>query len=288
MTNKDEYTVREHYVPKFYLKKFSTNKKQLYQLDISNNSPPKPVSINSIAYEIDTYELKDSDGEYIKRNLLEKHLSGLEGISSKYYKSIEAKAFNHQNLTCHSFLTTEEKAILIFFTALMYTRNPQTINLAKETANECFGKELSSNTCDNIAILSCLPIYKKFNENDKSLLMMLIDKYFSNKAFHIYVSTNACFWTSDFPVILFGDNNCNRVDAIYFPLSSRLALELIDIDSLDDTTCKNILIEADAKYIFERNLNIASNCVRWIYSEKELSEYEIKRARKAKHSHIIK
>ena len=74
----------------------------------------------------------------------------------------------------------------------------------------------------------------------------------------------------------------------FFINSYRLALELIDIDILDDTTCKNILIEADTKYIFERNLNIASNCVRWIYSEKELSEHEIKRARKVKHSHIIK
>ena len=69
MTNKDEYTVREHYVPKFYLKKFSTNKKQLYQLDISNNSPPEPVGIDSIAYRKDTYELKDSNGEYIEKNI---------------------------------------------------------------------------------------------------------------------------------------------------------------------------------------------------------------------------
>ena len=70
---KNKPTVKEHYIPQFYLKNFSFDKKNIYQFDILKGKQiENPVLIRKICFEKNLYEFKNEKGEFENRNLIEK------------------------------------------------------------------------------------------------------------------------------------------------------------------------------------------------------------------------
>ena len=56
-------TIRQHYIPQFYLKQFSYNKKILYQYDVMNNKVfADHVSVGSICDMKKLNKFKDNNG----------------------------------------------------------------------------------------------------------------------------------------------------------------------------------------------------------------------------------
>lgn len=78
MSQNGNFTKNEHYIPRFYLRFFSPNEKQIYQYKIGSHETSKPVSINSICNEEHLYELRNESSEFICRNAIENTLNNYE------------------------------------------------------------------------------------------------------------------------------------------------------------------------------------------------------------------
>ena len=118
--SKNKPTIDEHYIPQCYLKQFSPDGERIYQYDvITGKQSPAPVPIKSICYEKHLYEFRDDNGDFVHRNLIEKAFGIYEGEFATVFRSIQSKSSYEANFNTRSFLTKNEKALLIFFISTM-------------------------------------------------------------------------------------------------------------------------------------------------------------------------
>lgn len=217
-------TVKQHYIPQFYLKQFSDNKKVLYQYDIVNNkSFSAPVSVESICFEKNLYEFKDNNGNIVEENLIEKWLSVYEGEFAKTFRNIQNKATHKDNFHTLCFLTREEKVLLVFFMATLILRNPEILKTAQETALEVYGNKIDANSAWNIGLKSCLPIYEEFDITKNTVLNSVMH-FFDNMSFQICAADSNMLFTSDNPIFINGHDQPIIINEIILPISDRLAL----------------------------------------------------------------
>ena len=270
----NEPTVKEHYIPRCYLKQFTINGEQIYQLDLSiGKAIPRPVSIKSICYEDNLYEFKDESGDFKYRNLIENKLSIYEREFAKTFYSIRMKATNGKNFGVLSFLTSKEKCFLIFFLATMIVRNPDTLQAVTETTVEYFDSNISDNRARNLAIIECLPLYKKLDYKEKNILNSVI-KLFENMSFQICVTNKDVIYTSDKPVILLGEG-IEKIKSVYLPLSPRIFLKMLPY-SQTKKECRNRLVALNDCDVKNINRMIVSHSKRWVYSKNSFTKKEIK------------
>ena len=272
-------TIRQHYIPQFYLKQFSYNKKILYQYDVVNNKAfPNPVSVESICFKKNLYEFKDNNGDIIEENFMEKWLSVYEREFAKTFQSIRAKASYKDNFHTLSFLSTEEKALLVFFMATLILRNPEILKAAQETALEVFGTNIDTTSAWNIGLKSCLPIYEKFDITKNTVLNSVM-RFFDNLSFQICVSDNEAFFTSDNPIFINGKNQPIIINEIILPISERLALYMKPYERTKKGF-KNRLVQMDKNDIEYFNSATIANCKKWLYSKQPFTKEQIKQIMK--------
>lgn len=277
MPNKST-TVNEHYIPQFYLKNFSSDKKRLFQYQINSNAPSKLVSIESICYEKNLYEFRNNDGEIVNKNLIEDSFAIYENKISKVIKSIELKSRIEDNFHTPCFLSTEEKAFLIFFLATLILRKPEILNAAQEIAKESFGENITDNISYNLSLNYCLPIYRCINPKDKNILNSAL-KLFENMTFQILTTSKDCIFTSDNPVILFGENGFKKIKDVFFPLTPRNILHMRPYESTK-MELRNRMIYIEGKQMKSINSLIILRCKRWLFSKNELTPHQIRRIEK--------
>ena len=127
-------TIKQHYVPKFYLANFANNSNKLteYNLEKENFFPCYP---KDICYEKELYETKcdyvnNNTGNYVLLNSIEKEFSAKESAYSNLLKQIIKICLNKNNtnaLVCRS----NEKRLLCDFVTNMLLRNPWMIQANK-------------------------------------------------------------------------------------------------------------------------------------------------------------
>lgn len=272
----NEPTVKEHYIPRCYLKQFTINGEQIYQLDLSiGKAIPRPVSIKSICYEDNLYEFKDESGDFKYRNLIENILACYESKYSDVVKSISNKTKHKQNFKTLSFLTVEERNVLIIFMILQVLRDPLLIKMVKNEINSEWKDAITEASIHNLAIMSCLPIYKEIKPKDESMITNLIKK-FENMSFIIGYAENDSFLTNDYPVILIHDDDIKNLEEVYFPLSSKLALYMRPRSKTPPGN-RNKLKKFTADNIECVNNKIIKIAKRWIYSKTPFTEKQINR-----------
>lgn len=268
-------TTNEHYIPQCYLKQFCSDGQHIYQFDVlSGQQTPAPVPTKSVCYQKHLYEFKDSSGEFAYRNLIEKSFSIYEGEFAKTFRSILSKARYEANYHTLSFLSSKEKALLVFFLSTMIVRNPDLLQTAQETALEFFGDQITEISARNLALHTCLPIYKALDTEEVNLLNPVM-RLFDDMSFQIGVADKDAFWTSDNPVILYGTNQPVKLNIIVMPISPNIALYMKPY-SHTRKGCYNRLTELrpeDIKYV---NRAIVTHCKRWIYSKTPLTDKQIK------------
>ena len=89
MKQKQQFTKRQHFIPQFSIRPFEVAKGKCLIIDLKKK--PLEVSIKKTAdimQEIDLYESKDSEGNYINRNEIEDLYSKFENDISKKFKSL--------------------------------------------------------------------------------------------------------------------------------------------------------------------------------------------------------
>lgn len=273
-------TINEHYIPQCYLKQFSPDGENIYQYDVlSGEQKPSPVPTRSICYEKNLYEFKDSAGEIVYRNLIEKGLSIFEGEFANTFRSIQSKARHKENFNTSCFLTTKEKAMLIFFMATLTLRNPDVLNIAQETADEILkihldASEINKSMTRNIALQYCLPIYKELDVKERNILNAVMG-LFEDMSFGIGVTDKECIFTSDNPVVVFGENSPVVFKLVILPLSPCLVLFMTPLKDIP-RGCYNRLLALNSKFVQFVNLAVADRCKRWIYSKSLLTKKQIK------------
>ncbi len=138
MTQKKQYTKRQHFIPQFSIRPFEVSKGKCLIIDL-NKSPLEIESKKTadIMQEIDLYESIDSEGNYIKRNEIEDIYSKLESDISKKFKSlIDLLLSNQSNSEFQNMIKTNDwaskEAALLTHISLTLIRSPYIKNLFYE------------------------------------------------------------------------------------------------------------------------------------------------------------
>lgn len=130
MKQKQQFTKRQHFIPQFSIRPFEVAKGKCLIIDLKKK--PLEVSIKKTAdimQEIDLYESKDSEGNYINRNEIEDLYSKFENDISKKFKSlIELLLSNKSTSDFLCMIKTNEwpsnEAALLSHIALTLIRSP--------------------------------------------------------------------------------------------------------------------------------------------------------------------
>ena len=272
----------EHFIPQFYLKQFSPDNKCIYQYDVlAGKQMPVPVPIKSICYENNLYEFRDNEGIIVYQNLIEKMLSIYEGIFARTFRSIIAKTQHPSNSLILSFLSTDEKAFLIFFISTLILRNPSFINTGIEKAKEVFGSGITSYQAKNLTLKMCLPLYKEIDIEEKTLLNVILS-WFEDLSFQVCVSDKDVFLTSDLPATIICNRSPHQIKEVFLPISPRIMLHMVP-EANTPKNGRNRMVVLSNKTIRTVCKEAFPNCQRWVYSKAPLTEQEIRMIEKGRH-----
>ena len=205
----------------------------------------------------------------------EKAFGRIEATAGAVFKSIILRAQTETCMNCSSFLSEEEKSVLvIFITSLLY-RNPETIEAGvKFLINE--NPEISFSRASNFTRLNLLPLGIDKSWDEKTIIRTAL-KNLEGMAFQVGVTEGDVFFTSDRPVIQYPSYNDNfpyTPKAVIFPLTSRIVLYLYPKEDVSQTA-QNCLFQLDQERIRAIQHNVSVYARRWIYSRKPLTEEQV-------------
>lgn len=290
MADGSKPTTDEHFVPRMHLRRFSERKQKkskfkdliwAYNLTTMKQLPQQ-IPIEDICFEEHLYEFKDSEGNFIDRNRVEKALSNYEKVFSVTIDQILRNAENDKNLHTKCFLSSKEKALLTAFMALQILRYPFVLSSAEDLLNEMFPEQLKANEARNIAVWSCLDAFidGKFDVEKNSIFWRIV-AWFDDMAFIVGRSKEPVFFTADRPIFLYHskidtiDFSMERPERILFPLSPTVVLYMIP-NSEKTHGKRNVLMESPEIFIQKVQRSIAQCAKEWIYSRYPITEEQLK------------
>lgn len=219
--------------------------------------------------------MRNDDGTFIERNTIEMAFAGIESGVRKAIKSIKNRTQNEKCINCTTFLTDEEKSMLvIFITALMY-RDPQTIERGISYLKEN-NPDLSDMQARNFTVLNLLPLAQDPEWNQNTIIRTAIANL-NNMAFQIGVTSDDVIFTSDRPFVeWFSHDNelSNRPKALIFPLTSRIVVYMYPQEDIESIGW-NYSFRLDEERIRDIQINIAICARNWIYTRERLTDEQI-------------
>lgn len=284
MPKDKNYTEDEHFLSRMYLKEFSEIKKKgnkekafVWQYNIkAMRHTPVQVNIQNICFEKNLYELRNADGSFVARNTIEKTFGKIETAVSNVFCSIQERAKNEKCMNCTTFLSEEEKSLLIIFiTALLY-RDPNTISRGIDFLKET-NQGLSDEQARNSTLLNLLPLGLDAEWDQKTIIRSALANL-SGMAYQIGMASDDVIFTSDRPVVQWPSHNeeyLNRPKALVFPLTSRLVLFLYPLEDVAQIGW-NFLFQLDQGSIHDVQMDVAVCAREWIYSREKLSNEQMK------------
>ena len=290
MSNTENYTIDEHFIPRMYLREFSeikgTGKKEkafIWQYNLKTmTQTPVQVNVRDICFEKNLYEIRTADGTFVARNTIEKAFGNIEAAVSKAISSIKQRAQNEKCLNCTTFLSREEKSLLIIFiTALMY-RDPDTIEKGIGYLQES-NEGLLDEQARNFTLLNLLPLGFE-SEWDQQTIIRTAVTNLCGMAFQVGLTTHDVIFTSDRPFVQWPSHNeeyPNRPKALVFPLTSRLVLYLYPLEDVEKIGW-NYLFLLDEGRIRDVQTNIAVCARDWIYSREKLTNDQLEIVKEAR------
>ena len=222
------------------------------------------------------YELRNADGSFVARNTIEKTFGKIETAVSNVFCSIKERAKNEKCMNCTTFLSEEEKSLLIIFiTALLY-RDPNTITRGIDFLKET-NQGLSDEQARNFTLLNLLPLGLDAEWDQKTIIRSALANL-SGMAYQIGMASDDVIFTSDRPVVQWPSHNeeyLNRPKALVFPLTSRLVLFLYPLEDVAQIGW-NYFFQLDQGSIHDVQMDVAVCAREWIYSREKLSNEQMK------------
>lgn len=159
MTEKKQYTRKQHYIPQFHFRNFTSSEKVIYRFDKKNpDNESILVPIKSVCYKDDLYEIHEENNKIVSQNYLEDVFSRYELGIAKTINHIKQKAVEPSNLESSLFLTTEEKTTLSIFLTLEILRRPEMIEKGKELFLKMSDEAIKEFEANNYALLHLFPV----------------------------------------------------------------------------------------------------------------------------------
>ena len=290
MPSERPFTVNEHYIPRIYLKGFSetkgqnTNKEKsfVWQFNVKKILQTSvPVNINKICYEKNLYELRNEDGLFIARNTIEKAFSKIEGSFGKVIESIQKRSLDNKCENCCSFLSDEEKSILIIFITSLIYRDPVTLERGIDYIKDV-EPNVSYEEAKIFTLMNLLPLGLDSQWDQNTIIRTAIENL-SGMAFQIGQAPDDIIITSDRPIVQWLHNGKKfpyRPKALVFPLTSRLVLYLFPAEIVKKSE-QNLFFQLSRDQINDIQYNVAVFAREWVYSRNKLSNEQLELIRDA-------
>lgn len=251
-----QWTVKEHYIPQFYLKSWAEDGHTLYESNLSSNSIYK-IKTEDICYKDNYYENKIGN-EFIKRNELENLLSIDESKSALRYQSIINNIRNCLKNGKRVELYKNDVQFLIQLYVKVYLRNYYNEKYLELVDSYNLIHSIMLSTFNEIDYESYRRHLYQQNCMPKSLTVKsLYDNFYKNYYLFIVYSKKGNFITTNYP---FYSNSIHGV--CYMPLSPNMGLLMLNkanhlINKLNNTID---IIEVDANEYNKKLLSTASLC----------------------------
>lgn len=267
---KTQITKNEHFVPVAYLKSFSEDGIFTYAYDKKNVQLLKNhIPIDTICYEKNLYE--DASGSVLPPNTIENSLKSFEDELPKFKKQLEKKTIK-DNYKINCFLTLEEKSFWILFMVIQILRNPETLKYGQHFFDQFTEYEFSENDKKVFTLKQCLPLYEKFDIQQKNLFNDMLKKL-KDSHFNVGVYEKDCLITCDNPVYC-QINSEHIIEVMIMPITPQIAIFLYGGDN-KRTHKRNILFPLTEKLIDAINQSMIFMSERWIYSKHPFSKDDI-------------
>lgn len=290
---KELQTVREHYVPKFYLERFANDDGfvQIYNFEQHKLYPQRPrnVCFENNLYETEWEGANPELGKYVLPNDIENIFCEYEGEFAELLKTITRVCTYNQNVNA-LILHGKEKEMLRRFVVNLMLRNPinmDSLALSEipEEEKNSDGMSLFRNIMNAMGLGGADSVYlaaqKKAMltyEIEGSLPQAYVEKL-SKISFTLLYATNSEFITSDIPVcfgydctILGEDRTC-----LYLALSPKVAVLFGNYNELKGDRNKMIKLKSEYVDFFNEQIVKHHNYIRLLIgSSKELIEKYVK------------
>lgn len=232
--------VKEHYVPKFYLNKFTDDNGLLHIYDLRQkkfySKKPKNICFRENLYETEWQDANPKLGKYVLTNNIENEFCRYESGFAILLQKIIAVCTSVQNPNA-LILYGEEKEILFRFVVNLMVRNP--LNMESLALSEIPEEVKNSDEMSLFRDIMCkmglggadsiyLAAQKKVMLTDEieGSFPQEYAEYLKKSCFTFFYASNSEFITSDIPVCL--GNDCTIFDedktCLYLALSPKIAV----------------------------------------------------------------
>ena len=292
--------MKQHYIPRCYLKRFSENKKSIYTYD-KQHSKKYNASLMSVCCEDDIYTFSE---EFVKRNKEEGNctINRLSIETDHFAHTVEPlyiQLLNQINKIKEEWVTGKDHYTLNFYEkkelalhiVTQYFRLPQIGDtlvdnyirmerasidmmkelMAKQTNNDDYKKIKINPTCEKPAL------HANLSYLDNETLMMFANAI-ANNIFVFWISKGNDFYTSDFPIVV--SPHVKNVRPMFMglaqyggeltmPLSPGLALSVYDRSYFKNKEdIDGAFVNADDKEVRRQNY------LRYMYATQHVFSYK--------------
>lgn len=256
-------TVREHYVPQFYLNKFTDDNGLLhiYNLDQKKfyTQIPKNICFEKNLYETEWENANPKLGRYVLPNSIENEFCKYEGEFAMLLQTIIGVCTSEQNSNA-LILHAREREVFLRFVVNLLVRNPLNMDLLalSEIPEEVKCSDemiLLRNIMHELGFGGADSIYlaaqKKaiLTDEIEGSFPQLCAEHFKKICFTFFYAQSNEFITSDIPVCLGNDYTISDEDktCLYLALSPRVAVLFGNYNAPKRT--KNRMIKIESKYV---------------------------------------
>lgn len=261
--------MKQHYVPRFFLKNFGNKKNDKYTINVFDIEKEKQFSsnINNIGCETNYYGIESLD-----RQSFEQVLSEFESSFAKSINQIVNKGSIKE-------ISEEQKIQIAKFIAMQLNRTPRLRIKIQEVLNNIFTQLIESHGLETEIVPEIAKNKAKEFQTDSFIKIAdSIYQYILNLKWCLMRNdTTNTFWTSDNPVFFVnqlppkkGLSNCGLACIgieVHFPISHNLSLIILDPNTFPRYT-DLIIADKDDYIIYENSLQFYS-ATRFIYSNNE-------------------
>lgn len=242
-------TVKQHYIPRFFLERFADENGVIYVYDVEHDSEYES-NYESVGFINNLYETKWSDakpelGDYVLRNDIEKTLAGYDAEFSAFLRDLDKRIIPDQNpnaLICNK----KDKMVLKRFIANLLFRNPETMERlnSEEALQRLMSNEEVKIICEAMDLMGLsggksvvevaskkATVTEEFEGGLAGKYIKLIDKV----PFMFLYSRSNSFILSDMPVSTGIDSNAlgENKTFVFLPLSSQYAVLFGDYENIE-------------------------------------------------------